>query len=137
MTSSSLELSRQRVPQIVNVKVAHLRPEYSNLRSWMANPQNVYIGRSGIVFIDKVRFHPRASPWANPFVIGRDGDRDAVCVKYEHHIRGEIAAGRIHLDELRGKAALGCWCRPSACHGDILLKLLAETTGNSANQKEK
>jgi hypothetical protein len=29
--------------------------------------------------------------------------------------------GRLH--ELKGKK-LGCWCKPQACHGDILTKLI-------------
>ena len=30
--------------------------------------------------------------------------------------------------ELEGKE-LGCWCKPSPCHGDILIKLLKERQG--------
>ncbi len=43
---------------------------------------------------------------------------------YEVHIRRRpdlIAA----LTELAGKR-LGCYCKPLPCHGDVLLKLLAE-----------
>ena len=29
------------------------------------------------------------------------------------------------IPELNGKV-LGCWCKPSACHGDILIKLFKE-----------
>jgi hypothetical protein len=29
------------------------------------------------------------------------------------------------LLKLKGKK-LGCWCKPDKCHGDILLKLIAE-----------
>jgi len=27
--------------------------------------------------------------------------------------------------QLRGKT-LGCWCKPEACHGDVLLELLQD-----------
>jgi hypothetical protein len=41
---------------VVNCKVKYIRPEYNNLKEWMNNPNNVYIGREGVVFIDKKRF---------------------------------------------------------------------------------
>ncbi len=66
----------------------------------------------------------RPSKWGNPFQIGRDGDRDRVIKMYEIHIRrcpDLIAA----LPELVGKR-LGCYCKPEACHGDVLVKLLHE-----------
>jgi len=112
---------------VVNVKVAHIRPEYANLREWMAAPDHVYIGRSGVVFIDGVRFPPRASKWANPYKIGRDGTRDQVLVKYRNHIAQKVREQpeEYDLEELRDKQ-LGCWCHPDPCHGDILLELMAE-----------
>lgn len=68
----------------------------------------------------------RVTPWGNPFVIGRDGDRDAVISEYlEWVLTSEDGAApwiREHVHELRGKT-LGCWCAPQACHGDILLEL--------------
>lgn len=66
----------------------------------------------------------RPSKWGNPFQIGRDGTREQVIKLYEVHIRRQpdlIAA----LPELVGKR-LGCYCKPLACHGDILMKLLKE-----------
>jgi hypothetical protein len=59
----------------------------------------------------------RPSKWENPFQIGRDGSREQVIKMYEVHIRRRpdlLAA----LPELAGKR-LGC-------HGDVLVKLLAE-----------
>lgn len=41
---------------VVNVKVAFIRPEYQNLKEWMQDNKNVYIGRKGIVFVDGKRF---------------------------------------------------------------------------------
>jgi len=66
----------------------------------------------------------RPSKWENPFQIGRDGNRDQVIRMYEVHIRRRpdlIAA----LPELVGKR-LGCHCKPEACHGDVLIRLLKE-----------
>jgi hypothetical protein len=66
----------------------------------------------------------RPSKWGNPFVIGRDGTREEVLAKYRAWVlrRPELIAA---LPELRGKA-LGCWCAPKLCHGDVLVDLLQE-----------
>ena len=64
----------------------------------------------------------RKTKWGNPFMIGRDGDRDAVREKYRRWLWAEIKAWRVDLTELaqlRGKR-LGCHCAPQRCHGDTL-----------------
>ena len=70
-------------------------------------PYEVYIGRG--------------SKWGNPFVIGKDGNRDDVCDKYEAY----LLSNQTLLDalpELKDKK-LGCFCKPQRCHGDLLAKL--------------
>lgn len=60
----------------------------------------------------------RPSKWGNPFVIGRDGTREQVIMKFQQYaiVKGlDIAA----KNELKGKT-LGCFCSPLACHGDVL-----------------
>ena len=71
-------------------------------------PYDVYIGRP--------------SKWGNPFVIGKDGDREMVIRKYREWLieQPELVAA---LPELKGKV-LGCWCSPQACHGDVLISLV-------------
>ena len=66
----------------------------------------------------------RPSKWGNPFVIGRDGDRDEVIRKYREWILAQPELLR-DLHELDGKV-LGCWCSPEKCHGDVLLELLGK-----------
>lgn len=63
----------------------------------------------------------RPSKWGNPFEIGKDGTRKEVIEKYQVWLlnQPDLVSG---LPELRGKI-LGCWCKPQACHGDILAKL--------------
>ena len=61
----------------------------------------------------------RATPWGNTFVLGRDGDRATVIARYRDHYLPRNPALIARLGELRGKA-LGCWCAPEACHGDVL-----------------
>lgn len=71
-------------------------------------PKAVYIGRG--------------SPWGNPFIIGRDGDRDAVVEQYEAMLASQIDSGSISLEALaalHGKD-LVCFCAPQRCHGDVL-----------------
>lgn len=71
-------------------------------------------------------FIGRPSKWGNPFKLGTDGDRDEVIKKYEEWILGEGIYLLKDLESLRGKR-LGCYCKPLACHGDILVALLEET----------
>jgi hypothetical protein len=115
--------------KVVNVKVKYIRPlGYSNLKDWLKDPENVYIGRKGIVFVEGCRFPVSSSPFANPFKVGKDGTRAEVIIKYEKDLRKRLlksAKLRKALEELKGKR-LGCWCHPEACHGDVLLKLLNE-----------
>lgn len=69
-------------------------------------PYDVYIGRP--------------SKWGNPFSLKRM-TRDEVIARYREWIKyhPELLAD---LHELKGKR-LGCFCKPSACHGDVLAEL--------------
>lgn len=66
----------------------------------------------------------RPSKWGNPFVIGRDGNREEVVQKYHDWILTQPQLLK-DLHELKGKV-LACWCAPQACHGDVLVKLAKE-----------
>lgn len=63
----------------------------------------------------------RKSDWGNPFVIGRDGDRQAVIDKHERWLADQHHLLR-RLDELRGRDLL-CWCHPLPCHAHLLHRL--------------
>lgn len=68
---------------------------------------DVYIGRPG--------------KWGNPFSVKEHG-RQRCIELYREYILGR--PDLLHaLTELDGKV-LGCWCRPQACHGDVLVELL-------------
>lgn len=73
-------------------------------------PFDVYIGRGG--------------PWGNPFVIGKDGDREHVIKNFEGWFRARPGA-MAKVGTLKGKV-LGCWCAPKFCHGDVLARLAEE-----------
>lgn len=67
-------------------------------------------------------FIGRGSIWGNPYVIGRDGTRSQVIAKYKARLlRTQWLLDR--LPELRDKA-LGCTCKPLACHGDPLAEIV-------------
>lgn len=61
----------------------------------------------------------RSSIWGNPF---DTGPRSEKIRKYEEYLmNNEYLMSRI--EELRGKT-LGCWCKPKACHGDVIVNVL-------------
>lgn len=66
----------------------------------------------------------RPSKWGNPFVIGKDGDREEVIRKYHRWILG-LPGLLADIQELRGKR-LACWCAPLACHADVLAGMANE-----------
>lgn len=63
----------------------------------------------------------RGSKWGNPFKIGIDGTRKEVIVKYKKYLLNNEELMK-SLPELKNKV-LGCFCKPNACHGDILVEL--------------
>ena len=82
-----------------DMKVVHFQRE----------PNDIYIGRP--------------SKWGNPFLIGRDGTREEVIVKYKDWLLNDNPELLRDIHELKGKV-LGCWCSPKACHGDVLVELV-------------
>lgn len=76
-------------------------------------PFDVYIGRGSI--------------WGNPYSHKEGtmaehvvGSRSEAIKKYEEYLLSNDDLMK-KLPDLKGKT-LGCWCFPSSCHGDILLK---------------
>ncbi len=68
----------------------------------------------------------RGSKWGNPYIIGKHGTREEVIDLYREYI-GSSPNLIACLPELVGKD-LVCYCRPRACHGDVLLELVADLT---------
>jgi hypothetical protein len=91
--------------------------------------------RAGVVYC--ARAVPRAGwphshPLANPVPVPRDATdwvRDTNLWDYFYHHIAKLPDLRAQLERLRvetgyGAKPLGCWCKPKACHCDILAAAL-------------
>ena len=100
--------------------------KYNNLKEWMNDDNNVYVGRSGIVFINKERFPKQSSKFANIYKVGKNGTREEVINKYKTYITNKLENDILLQKELinmKGKN-LGCWCHPELCHANVLIELI-------------
>lgn len=63
----------------------------------------------------------RGSRWGNPFIVKKYG-RERCIELYREYImdRPDLLAA---LPKLQGKV-LGCWCKPEACYGDVLVEVI-------------
>jgi len=81
---------------------------------------------------DKQVWIMRPGPFANPYRIGRDGNRLQVIEKFESYARrtgwlkGLIA-------RLPADSVLVCCCKPKPCHGDVIVKLSQELNSGVSN----
>lgn len=131
-----------QVPDVVNVRVKFLRKAHcSDLRHWMENQDNMYVGRGRI--LETYSFPPKSSEWANPYKSPRDGTHEQVIDKYEKWAREQIRTKpemKANLLALTQRQRIGCWCvpkpikfvpqsqEPVVCHAQILQKLIYELT---------
>jgi hypothetical protein len=72
-------------------------------------------GKPGDICID------RQTKWGNPFKMYSENDRDDVIKKYEDYF---ITTLLKDIHEISHAKRLGCWCKPKACHGDIIKKYI-------------
>lgn len=76
------------------------------------DPEDVYIGRGSL--------------WGNPVPMKTERDRDGVVEAYRRHLWDQIRQGVVTIDDLialDGKA-LGCFCAPRRCHGDVIVEAI-------------
>jgi hypothetical protein len=71
------------------------------------------------------------SDFHNPFMAKEEGGRQQCAEKYKAYLRSNANLLR-KLPSLRGKV-LGCWCKPKACHGDVLVNMLNQMTDLEIN----
>ncbi|WP_394326259.1 DUF4326 domain-containing protein [Haloferax profundi] len=71
----------------------------------------------------------RDTRFGNPFRLKKDGGkytREESVERYEQWFKRKVRSDtdfRAAVEELRGET-LGCWCKPKACHGDVVLAYL-------------
>lgn len=104
---------------VVNIKTI---PDFDPVE----NPDDVYIGRS---HGSQHGIYPK-SKWYNPYKIGKSlfgtmVTREEALEMYKDYIVHDASLME-SIHELKGKR-LGCWCKPLACHGDILAELVNNT----------
>jgi hypothetical protein len=95
-------------------------------------PYDLYVGRAP----------GRRGVFGNPYVIGQDGTRDDVVRKFEVWLRSGLKEEwdvdpRIRLalqaiERIPEGTRLGCFCKPLACHGDVIVKIWREMHENQA-----
>lgn len=62
----------------------------------------------------------RSSEWGNPFVLGKDGDRNKVCTAFAVHFMQIADRFKNAKAKLSGKV-LCCHCFPERCHGNEII----------------
>lgn len=101
----------------MNTRVVHLKRKGGRV----VTDCDIYIGRR----IARGGWMLPQSKWHNPFPITGTTTRAESIRLYEEYVKATPAL-MAALHELRGKR-LGCWCKPLACHGDVLARLADET----------
>jgi len=64
----------------------------------------------------------RGSPWGNPFIEGKHGNREQVIARHRAKVLADPAYVKRIQTELTGKGLL-CHCKPAACHCDLYVQL--------------
>lgn len=101
-----LRVIRISITRVINIKT---EPEYQSKKS---TPNYEYIGRG--------------SYWGNPYSMYEEGeDREEVIRKFKYDFDYEkfLNKEKSEVYKLAGKR-LGCFCKPQACHGDVLADFL-------------
>lgn len=89
-----------------------------NLTKFTKIPKEwVYIGRAG---------NGEDGYFGNPYLIGQDGSREAVISLYTEWFIEKIEVDPIFRERILGlwDKTLMCFCKPLACHGDIIAAYL-------------
>lgn len=95
-----------KLTRVINIK---REPEFANVKQ---TPNYEYIGRG--------------SYWGNPYSMHEEGEtREEVIRKYKYDFDYEkfLNIDKQEVYKLAGKR-LGCFCKPEACHGDVLADYL-------------
>lgn len=77
---------------------------------------DIYIGRSG---------KGKSSIWGNPYSAKEHGHDKCISL-FKDYIYKKLVSDKIlqeELSKLKGMK-LGCFCKPKACHGDVLIEMM-------------
>ena len=121
--SSSSDAAIKKTPHCVSLKKSALRRRgYKSFKDWNSDPNHIYIGRNMSHHVAGAK----GSKWGNPYKLKKanKNSRRKCLERYENHIRRNPDLFNAVM-ELEGKE-IGCWCKPSPCHGDFLVKLFKE-----------
>jgi hypothetical protein len=80
---------------------------------------------------DKLVVIDRTTKFGNPYKIAGSITRDVSLTLYRRHFLEKIKDHKQFKMEVLALAGsrLGCWCKPLACHGDIIAELLNRIFG--------
>ena len=95
-------------PQLVNLN------NVDSLEEWLQNPDHIYIGRH--CWKTRHYKHLIKFDFGNPY---RYSDRRLAVINYLQ----DIVINKKFIEDIAylSERALGCWCTPDFCHGDILM----------------
>lgn len=68
----------------------------------------------------------RGSPFGNPFVVGLHVSRELAIARFKPYFYAKLETDWFFKKSvlmLKGRT-LGCFCKPLACHGDIIVEYL-------------
>lgn len=87
---------------------------------------NVKSGEQYTVYCGRDSYGRKGIGLGNPFIVGRDGDRNKCCDLFEQHLfngkSDEAEKLRQLVLSLPSDAVLACWCKPARCHCDSIVK---------------
>ena len=112
-----------QLPFMSIVNLENITPIYKNIKDWINDPNNVYIGRAGMHYIDGEFYPKTSSPFYNPFRIGSSGE---ILNKYRTYLKGKLSQDKELFSlflQLKDKN-LGCWCNSDYCHGNVIIDLI-------------
>ena len=81
----------------------------------------------------------------NPFVVGKDGTREEIIMKYRKWLwkkveeKGEVWKELKRIEEIwhkKGRITLSCWCFPEDCHGRVIGSCLVWMVSKMKIEKE-
>ena len=71
--------------------------------------------------------------WKSNYPVVYVETREEAIRRYEIDMRKDIKLMKA-IYELPENAILGCWCKPKACHGDVIVKLWEELHRNDPHE---